>query len=86
MSFSFRDSLSRAISGFFRTSQNHVIIEDPDSLGYVAKKPGPFMGATRETKNILLSILPEDEWDEMRENATTDFIVKGAYDYTKDTA
>lgn len=68
-----------------RTSQNHVVIEDPDSPGYVMKRPGPFMGATRETQNILLSILPEYEWDEMRDNARSDFIQHGSY-YRQDYA
>ncbi len=82
---SLRDSISRAISGFVRTSQNHVVIEDPDSLGYVMQRPGPFLGATRETQNILLSIMDEEEWDEMRENARTDFIQHGSY-YRQDYA
>lgn len=73
---------------FFKRIQGNLnpapsVTEDPDQPGYF--RTPVFKGASRKTKVILCDILPESEWDQMRENALNGFLEEGSY-YTEDYA
>lgn len=81
----FHETLRRAFINFKAAAHNPnnpTVQEDADTLGYFMEKR--FRGATKQTKAALLNIMPEAEWEKMRENAWTDFIREGSY-YEKDS-
>lgn len=56
--------------------------EDPNQIGYMRHPPYvEFQGATRGTKEALLAVMPEEQWDKMRASALDDFDNYGPFDY-----
>jgi hypothetical protein len=90
----FTDFIRSVGQGFARLSHTGpigppVVYEDEDEIGYRMQRSKPkapcFTGATRETKRALLAVMPESEWDRMRENALTGFREEGRFEYEEYT-
>lgn len=57
--------------------EERFVVEDPNELGYTLTTR--FFGASKETKRTLLGMMPETEWDEIRDAAIRGFNEDGSY-------
>jgi hypothetical protein len=71
----------RSLLGLDKVRQVSVVVEEPDSLGYYMSTR--FKGASKQTKCVLLELMPQEEWEQMRESAWDGYILEGSY-YRKD--